>query len=79
MTRQHGIKWKFNPPSAPHFGGVFESMIKSSKKAMRAIFGDASVTDEELQTAIIGAEGQLNSRPITYVSSDVNDLTPLEA
>ena len=65
------------PPSAPHFGGVFEAMIKSSKKAMRAILGDASVTDEELHTAIVGAEGQRNSRPITYVSSDANDLTPL--
>ena len=73
----HCIEWKFNPPSAPHFGGVFEAMIKSSKKAMRAILGDASVTDEELHTAIVGAEGQLNSRPITYVSSDANDLTPL--
>ena len=73
----HCIEWKFNPPSAPHFGGVFEAMIKSSKKAMRAILGDASVRDEELHTAIVGAEGQLNSRPITYVSSDANDLTPL--
>ena len=76
-TRQHGIEWKFNPPLALHIRGVFEAMIKSSKKAMRAILGDASVTDEELQTAMVGAEGQINSRPITYVSSDANDLTPL--
>ncbi len=76
-TKHHKIKWDFNPPSAPHFGGVFESMIKSSKKAMRAILKDADITDEELETAIVGGEGQLNSRPITYVSSDVDDLTPL--
>lgn len=38
---------------------------------------DSNVTDENLHTAIVGAEGQLYSRPITYVSSDANDLTPL--
>ena len=26
-----GIKWKFNPPYAPHFGGVFKTMIKAAK------------------------------------------------
>ena len=34
-TSNKPIEWKFNPPSAPHFGGVFESMIKSAKKALR--------------------------------------------
>ncbi|KAL9966671.1 hypothetical protein ACROYT_G024783 [Oculina patagonica] len=73
----HPIDWKFNPPSAPHFGGVFEAMIKSAKKAIKAILGDADVTDEELHSAICGAERLLNSRPLTYVSSDPHDLSPL--
>ena len=76
-TKYHPIDWQFNPPSAPHFGGVFEAMVKSAKKAIKAILGDADITDEELHTAICGAERLLNSRPITYVSSDANDLTPL--
>ena len=76
-SKHHPIDWKFNPPSAPHFGGVFEAMIKSAKKAIKAILGDADNTDEELHTAICGAERLLNSRPITYVSSDPNDLSPL--
>ena len=76
-TQHHKIEWKFNPPSAPHFGGVFESMIKSAKRAIRAILGDAEITDEELHTAICGAEGLLNSRPITYVSSSPDDMVPL--
>ena len=55
---------------APHFGGVHESMIKSAKRAIKAILGNADVTDEELMTAIIGAEGLINSRPLTYQTAD---------
>ena len=76
-TTYQPIDWKFNPPSAPHFGGVFEAMIKSAKKAIKAILGDAYVTDEELHSAICGAGRLLNSRPLTYVSSDPHDLSPL--
>ena len=76
-SKYHPIDWKCNPPCASHFGGVFEALIKSAKKAIKAILGDADGTDEELHTAICGAERLLNSRPITYVSSDPNDLSPL--
>jgi len=73
----HGLKWNFNPPSAPHFGGVFEVMIKAAKRATSAILGNADVTDEELWSAFIEAEALLNSRPLTYQSSSPCDITPL--
>lgn len=76
-SKQYNIEWDFNPPSGPHFGGVFEAMIKSAKKAIRAVLGDADVFDDELCTAICGAEHLINSRPITVVSSDPNDFSPL--
>ena len=40
----------------PHFGGVFEALINSAKKAIIAILGDADIADEELHTAICGLE-----------------------
>ena len=32
QTVNKGVKWFFNPPLAPHFGGVHEVMIKAAKK-----------------------------------------------
>ena len=60
------LMWHFNPPLAPHFGGVHETMIKAAKRAVNAVLGNADVTDEELTTALTGAEALLNSRPLTY-------------
>ncbi len=74
---QGNIKWKFNPPAAPHFGGVFEAMVKAAKKAVYAVLGSSDVTDEELITACTGVEGLLNSRPLTYQSADPRDDVPL--
>ena len=52
-------------------------MIKAAKKAIYAILGNADVTDEELLTAFVAAEGLINSRPLTYQSSNPQDLVPL--
>ena len=77
------IKWTFNPPYAPHFGGIFETMIKAAKKAIVAILGilgilgNSDVTDEELMTAFTGAEALVNSRPLTYQSANPQDDVPL--
>ena len=76
-TANRGIKWHFNPPLSPHFGGAHEIMIKAAKRALKAILTEASVSDEELMTAITGAESLLNSRPLTYQTANVDDDVPL--
>lgn len=75
----NGIRWNWNPPLGSHFGGVFESLVKVAKKTLKAIVGNAGLTDDELQTAIKEVEALLNSRPLTYEGTDPRDepvLTP---
>ena len=72
-----GVKLHLNPPLAPHFGGAHESMVKSAKKAIKAILGQGDINNEELMTAIVGAEGLINSRPLTYPSANHADDVPL--
>ena len=72
-----GVAWKFNPPLGPHFGGVHEIMVKAAKKALKAILGNADITDEMLATALTEAESLINSRPLTYQSASADDSSPL--
>ena len=71
-TANQGIKWKFNPPHAPHFGGAHEIIIKGAKPAIYAILGNADITDEELMTAFTGAEALLNSRPLVRLEDNLH-------
>ena len=76
-TVSKSVKWNFNPPGAPHFGGAHEIMVKAAKKTIYAVLSSSEVTDEELITVCTGAESLLNSRPLTYQSADPKDDVPL--
>jgi len=74
-----GIEWKFNPPSAPHFGGLWESAVKSTKHHLTRVLKDGRLTLEELNTLLCQIEACVNSRPMTPLGSDPsepNALTP---
>ena len=71
---QQGIRWKFNPPAAPHFGGVWERLARSRKKAMYAVLGNRSATEDVPSTTMFLVEQTLNARPLTQVISDAADL-----
>ena len=77
FLQQRKITWKFNPPAASHMGGVWERIIRSIRKILRALLGQQVLSDEMLQTLMSEIQGILNSRPLTPVSSDPKDLDPL--
>lgn len=60
------IEWRFNLERAPWWGGVFERMVGSVKRCLRKVLGNARLTYDELLTVLLGVEGTLNSRPLTY-------------
>ncbi|XP_052737809.1 uncharacterized protein LOC112051333 [Bicyclus anynana] len=71
------IQLQRNPPYAPHFGGIWESNIKSVKTHLFRVIGNQILTYEELNTVLIQIEGIMNSRPLCVLSSDPSDLTAL--
>ncbi len=71
------IKFTYNPPSAPHFGGAWEREIRSIKTALNATVKAQVVAEEVLLTVLIEVEGILNSKPLGYVSTDVADPEPV--
>lgn len=72
------VKWIFNLERAPWWGGLFERMVRSMKRCLKKTIGGAKLTYEELMTVTVEVEMILNSRPLSYVSSQEVDepLTP---
>jgi hypothetical protein len=73
------ITWHFIPPRAPHFGGLWEASVKSLKNHLKRVIGDAHLTFEAFSTVLTQIEAILNSRPLTPMSNDPNDLSCLTA
>ncbi|XP_011859856.1 PREDICTED: uncharacterized protein LOC105557272 [Vollenhovia emeryi] len=64
LLANDGTEWRFNPPSAPHFGGKWEAAVKSTKFHLQRVLGDTSLTYEEMTTITVQIEAVLNSGPL---------------
>ncbi|XP_076298044.1 uncharacterized protein LOC143217542 [Lasioglossum baleicum] len=58
-------------------GGLWEAAVKSMKAHLRRVIGESTLTFEEMTTLLCRIEACLNSRPLTPLSDDPNDLSPL--
>ena len=78
-TCTQGIKWRFNPPSVPHQGGVWERIVHSFERVPHTILGTRRLTAEVLNTTFCLVEHALNARPLAPISADPSDpgaITP---
>ena len=58
-------------------GAVWESLVKSVQKTLKAIAKDRIFTEDCPYTFLCEVEAALNSRPLTPISDHINDLEPL--
>lgn len=77
-TAGDNVSWNFIPPSAPHFGGIWEAGVRSVKH-LRRILGEHTLSFEEFTTLLCQIGACLNSWPIARLSDSLDDyetLTP---
>ncbi|GBN97198.1 hypothetical protein AVEN_47318-1 [Araneus ventricosus] len=70
------IQWRFIPPSSPWWGGFWERLMDLLETTLGGVLGKASLRYEELSKILCDCENIINSRPITYISEDL-ELEPL--
>ena len=78
FVNSKGIVWRFNIPKASWWGGMFEVMVKLTKRFLKKTLRNASLRYEELETVLIETECILNSRPLTFLYDNISEppLTP---
>ena len=73
-----GIKWKFNLPASPWWGGMFERMIRSTKRCLKKLLYKSRVTYEELLTLLAEIKLVITNRLLVRLDDEISKeiLTP---
>ena len=69
--------WKFNCPLAPWWGGWWERLVRSVKGALKKTLGKQRLSRTELETCLCEVAASINSRPLTFVGTDIDSSVPL--
>ncbi|GBM29689.1 hypothetical protein AVEN_156876-1 [Araneus ventricosus] len=71
------IKWELIPPTTPWCGRWWERLLIKLKDLLKRTLGKAVLTYEELLTVSCDYESIINSRPLIYVSEDLDYQVPI--
>jgi hypothetical protein len=72
-----GIRWSYITAYAPWMGGVYERMVGIVKAPLRKVLGRSVLNVRQLETVLCEIEAIVNSRPLTSVNEDIENLTIL--
>ena len=76
----HHIQWTHTHARSPHFGGLWEAAVKSTKRLLIKVVGPHNLFMDELYSLTVEIEAVLNSQPLTPLDSSPDDgvevLTP---
>ncbi|GBO17782.1 hypothetical protein AVEN_95317-1 [Araneus ventricosus] len=68
---------QFNSPIASWWGGFWKRFVRVLEELLRLSLGKSILLFEELRNVLCDCESVINSRPLTYVSKNSDDLIPL--
>jgi hypothetical protein len=76
VRKQHHIDFHFIPPGVPHFGGIWETMVKQVQRSLlRSASTVAALSYDAFATFLARAENVVNRRPLA-IGEDLEIITP---
>jgi hypothetical protein len=76
VIKQHQIEFFFIPPKTPHYGGLWERMVRQVQECLvKSTTTVSKLTFDALSTYLTKAEGIINRRPLA-IGDDLGVITP---
>ncbi|XP_070067071.1 uncharacterized protein [Drosophila virilis] len=71
------FEWSFIPPRSPHFGGLWEAVVKTPKHQFYRSIGPSILDFDSLRTLVCHITAIINSRPLLPFSEHPDNLDVL--
>ena len=73
----HAPSWNNIAPRSPWQGGWWERLVRSVKMALRKTLGNGMLSHKELEVTLYEVEAAINTRPITRLPVNSDEIGPL--